>query len=433
MDGMITTQRKKPVKVSLKTQVNRHFRPIFDYPGRYVFCKGGAASGKSHAIAQKLITRAAAEKKQTYIALRKARPYVKLSCYPLIKNWLDKWGIMYKENKTDLSFTIQATGSKIECMGLDEPEKIKSVEECTAVWMEEMTEFTKRDFIQLDLRMRGLNDYPFQLYGSFNPISRMNWVYKELYEQKMEDALYHESTYKNNQFLDPYYKKRLRRLIDEDRNYYDVYALNLWGELQAIIYSNWEVRELAFSQRLPNHFDFLIGGLDYGYYEPSAFSLIGIKDRVIYVIDEVYENYLTNQQFITKVKEKFVEWGLFLWDVPLFSDNEPDRIQEFQEAGFACEPADKKNVWNQIDFIKRFKIIINTACPFFRKEIETYKAKEDKATGLVYDQPVKFKDHLMDAFRYAVYSMYLQLAMPGEGPMELIFGGKSHTKGLIHA
>jgi phage terminase large subunit len=35
--------------------------------------------------------------------------------------------------------------------------------------------------------------------------------------------------------------------------------------------------------------------------------------------------------------------------------------------------------------------------------MKSYKWKEDK-NGLILDEPVKFKDHLMDAMRYAIYT-----------------------------
>jgi phage terminase large subunit len=37
---------------------------------------------------------------------------------------------------------------------MDNPEKVKSIRRVSRVWLEEATEFHKRDFEQLDLRLR---------------------------------------------------------------------------------------------------------------------------------------------------------------------------------------------------------------------------------------------------------------------------------------
>jgi phage terminase large subunit len=48
-------------------------------------------------------------------------------------------------NKTDYTITLP-TGSQFLCMGLDDPEKIKSIAGLTDAWLEEATEFSVDDF-----------------------------------------------------------------------------------------------------------------------------------------------------------------------------------------------------------------------------------------------------------------------------------------------
>ena len=49
----------------------------------------------------------------------------------------------------------------------------------------------------------------------------------------------------------------------------------------------------------------------------------------------------------------------------------------------------------------RYKIVIDIRCQNFINEIQQYHWKEDK-NGNVLEIPVKEKDHLLDALRYAV-------------------------------
>ena len=60
--------------------------------------------------------------------------------------------------------------------GMDDPEKLKSIEGVTGVWMEEATEFTQEDFEQLDLRLRGVTAYHKQITLTLNPISEQHWI-----------------------------------------------------------------------------------------------------------------------------------------------------------------------------------------------------------------------------------------------------------------
>jgi phage terminase large subunit len=58
--------------------------------------------------------------------------------------------------------------------GMDDPEKIKSVQGINRIWIEEATELKKEDFNQLDLRLRGKKEI--QMTATFNPISAEHWL-----------------------------------------------------------------------------------------------------------------------------------------------------------------------------------------------------------------------------------------------------------------
>jgi phage terminase large subunit len=83
---------------------------------------------------------------------------------------------------------------------------------------------------------------------------------------------------------------------------------------------------------------------------------------------------------------------------------EPDRIEEISNAGFNAHPS-KKDVKAGIDYVKSQVIHVDATCsPNIQKEVQNYKYKEDK-NGNVLDEPVKAFDHILDATRYAMFSM----------------------------
>lgn len=415
------------INLDLRKRINPKFQPLLYNDDRYLLLYGGAGSGKSHFCAEKLIVRSCLEPKHRFVVVRKTTPSVRDSAWALLKDKCQEWGINYRPNETSMKMQLGNHG-EIYCRGLDKAEKLKSIERVTGFWFEEPTELIREDFRQSDLRLRGdLPSYK-QMLFSFNPISRLHWLHKDFFEYVMPESFKHHSTYQDNQFIDEDYKRVLLRLEHEDENYYNIYTLGKWGELRALVYNRWRVEE--FDHEL-SWYDHLVGGMDFGFNVPSAFALIGVKDFKAYIIDEIYLTHLTNPEFIEEVKKLFVRNNLQFWDVPVYSDIEPDRIQEFQNAGFGVENAVKSvPVRDQIDFVKRFDEIVHPRCHNFKKEKEAYKWKEDRMTGDIIDEPVKFRDHLMDSERYALYSLFTIL-LSGSRTSTPILGGKSLIQGMI--
>lgn len=59
----------------------------------------------------------------------------------------------------------------------DAGERLKSITGLTDVWIEEATEISLDEFTQIKLRIRAKTPNN-QIFLSYNPIDRNNWVYK---------------------------------------------------------------------------------------------------------------------------------------------------------------------------------------------------------------------------------------------------------------
>ena len=107
---------------------NEVYQPhIRDYSKRYEIYYGGAGSGKSYFVAQKLVYKALTDCRKILV-LRKVGRTVKNSVFQLIIDTLVQFKIKdkCKINKTDFSIELP-NGSLFLCSGLDDPEKIKSI------------------------------------------------------------------------------------------------------------------------------------------------------------------------------------------------------------------------------------------------------------------------------------------------------------------
>ena len=371
-------------------------KKIYDFlegsRAKNVLVYGGAGGGKSYTVAQfLLIDRLLRYRNKRLLVTRKTNPSLRQSAMRLMKELLQEYLIPYEDLKSEQLIRLP-NGSEILFRGIDDPEKIKS-QEFNYIWMEEATEFSEKDYQQLRLRLRRATaGQRNQLYMTFNPVP--SWLKAYFFdEHKEEDVAILHTTYKDNPFLDREYTQMLEELREQDEIYYRIYTLGEFAEPEHLIYTHYSVEKVA-----PPQYDEVIYGLDFGFNNPTACLRIGIKDKDIWIDDELYQSHLTNADLIellkTFVREK---------NAPIYCDaSEPQRIEEIRRAGFNAWPS-AKDVKMGIDFVKRQRLRIRQSCENTLKEIRMYKWRED-ARGNILDEPVKFFDHALDAMRYAIFT-----------------------------
>jgi phage terminase large subunit len=160
-----------------------------------------------------------------------------------------------------------------------------------------------------------------------------------------------------------------------------------------------------------------IWGLDFGFNVPTALVEVALREREAVLAERIYRTHLTNSELIDIMKAVIPEDRR---DEPIFADNaEPNRIAEISAAGFNIYPADK-DVAHGIDATKHFHKTITKESANLLDEIRAYSWRVDKS-GNILDIPVKFRDHAMDAIRYAIYTYtkgQLEQIKPDEEPYE---------------
>jgi len=351
---------------------------------------GGAGSGKSYAMAQFFIREFYEGQNERFLVLRKTLPSLRITAYKLILDLIREYNLPRKLNKSEM--VLSYGNNEMLFKSLDDPEKIKSFE-ASKIWVEEANEISYDDFLQLNLRLRWRGGREHKIYLTFNPISKLHWLYTKMIEGNRNDVAIHQSNYKDNPFLSQDYIDELEDLKNQDENYYKIYTLGEWGVLKNIIYSNYDLID-----EWPGGIDEVIYGLDFGYNNESALLKIGIWDNEPYLRELLYETHLTNEDLIEKLKRLIPNKSSYI-----YADSaEPARIEEIHRAGFNIYPADK-SVKDGIDFVKRQKCHILKSSVNLIKEVGGYKYKEDK-DGNVLEEPLKFRDHLMDCLRYGLYT-----------------------------
>ena len=214
----------------LQARTNYTYIPLLLCEARYLVLKGGGGSGKSIFAGQKLIERATSEAGHRFLICRKVARTLRESCFKqivgqILDNYPDSG---YKINKSDMRITFK-NGSEIIFTGLDDVEKLKSIYNITGIWIEEASEISREDFNQLDIRLRGETKYYKQIILTFNPVSIKHWLKLRFFDERDARCETHETTYRDNRFLDGEAIATLLSFKDSDEYYYNVYCLGLWG------------------------------------------------------------------------------------------------------------------------------------------------------------------------------------------------------------
>ena len=362
--------------------------------------RGSARSSKSFSIMQLLIEWFFTVSKVRILVLRKTQPSLRLSCIPDFNRIIDMYKVRHliRENKT--SNDVFSSTGLLHFGGLDNPEKIRS-SEWNVIFMEEATEFTFDDFINLKLRLSAPapSNFRNRMFLGFNPTDEFSYIKKKIIDGNSEDFKEIHSTYKYNPFLTDDYIRTIEALETQDLNHYRIFTLGEWGKLENIIYSNWST--IPFMYDNGNK----IYGLDFGYVNPTVLLEINVDGKEICVNEKLYQTGLTNTSLIEQLNILIPDYERGA--CPIYADAaEPQRIQEINQAGFWCMPADK-SVKAGIGYLKGCKLRITEQSDHILKEIRSYSFRKDKQDNVI-EEPVKFQDHCMDALRYGVYTYHAE-------------------------
>lgn len=376
---------------------NIYWPHLFEYMRPLEIYYGGAGSGKSVFITQKILLKAIQEKRKVLI-VRKTLASQRESCWRLFLDTISDWGIydLCRINKSEYTITLM-NGSVLLFKGLDDPEKIKSVAGLTDIWTEEATELTEEDFDQLRLRLRAKKK-DLQFFVSFNPVSKSHFLYKRYFsEDKTEEAFILQTTYKDNKFLPESYVKNIEKLIDTNPTYYKIYALGEFCSLSKLVYQNWNTE--AFDHRQID--GTLCVGLDFGFVNDKTALIASIvTDEDIYIFKEYTCIGKTNDEIYGAIKALGMHKSVIIAD-----SAEPKSIEELKRLGCIRIRESKKgpdSIIHGIQKIQQKKIHIHPSCIETIAELQNYAWEKDKKSGEYINKPIDDWNHCLDALRYSM-------------------------------
>lgn len=405
---------KKPqIKIKIKNPsrvFNKHiYDKLTDYSTFTEIHYGGASSGKSHGVIQKVVFKSLQAWKypRKVLFLRKVGSSVYDSIFEDVKQCLEAWGLLGACKVNNSAYRIELpNGAQFIFKGLDNPEKIKSIKGISDVVMEEASEFTLDDYTQLTLRLRDKKHPNKQIYLMFNPVSKVNWVYNAFFVKKPKNTVIYQTTYKDNRFLDEVTKENIEELANRNEAYYKIYALGKFATLDKLVFPKYKKQLLNKEElkQFPSYF-----GLDYGFInDPSAFMHIKIDDenRRLYIVEEYVRKGLTNDKIAEAIKALGYSKEIIRADSAEKKSNQELRNLDIPRVIDVMKGPG--SVMQGIQYILQYEIIVDERCVKTIEELENYTWKKDRATSEYINEPVDSYNHCLDAMRYAIQDRIFQ-------------------------
>lgn len=424
---------------------------IFNWDYETFLLVGGYGSGKSYQVALKIILKLI-EEKRTCLVVREVFDTLNLSCFSLFIEILDDLGLYtsdpreFRRGRKQCKVTSTMhpmeikfhNGSKIVFKGMDKPEKVKSINDVSIVWMEEASEIKYEGFKELQGRIR-TPKVSMHFILSCNPVSRENWIYRHFFsrlddkghetvivdENKFYDSgvlvhdgiYYHHSTPDNNPWLPWQYLKRLNKIREYD---VQLYRVARWGEFGV---SGTRVLPQLRVAKKPDDFRRQIKrlgpesqyfGFDFGFEESYNAVLcmsVDLERGYLYVWDEIYMNHVTDDVFsqlpeMQKLRKRIDSLNSQGYRKIIIADNaDPKAIQYYRQQGFQIRACRNKFAGSRLSNTRKMKrfqrIIISPKCRNTIRELRDLTYSKDSKGNIIYDQ-FNIDPHTFSAMWYGL-------------------------------
>ena len=383
----------------MRIKTNAVFRHILETDKKISIEQGGTRSGKTYNILLYIIFHYSLKNTgKTITICRKTFPSVRASVMRDFFDILKLHKSYFEDNHNKSNHEYKLNGNLIEFISLDQPQKVRGRKR-HLLFINEANELDYEDWQQLVFRTEE------KIILDFNPSDEYHWIYDKVIPRK--DADFNITTYLDNSFLNDTIKEEIERLKHTDEQYWQIYGLGVKGISKSTIFSYVEVNQI------PEDAEFISFGADAGYTNDPT-TLVGVyrKDYDLYIQEHLYQTQMTTIDIHKKWKDVGIERETIYFD-----SAEPRLIEELRRMGWNVRPSLKgaDSVNAGIDLLKRFKIHILKDSHNAIQEFRNYKWQEDRS-GKMINKPIDKNNHLIDAIRYATYSV---LSKPNFGKYTL--------------
>ena len=371
-----------------RIKTNIVYRHLLSSKNKIIVEQGGTRSGKTFNILLYIIFEYCLKNNNKTITIaRKTFPSVRATVMRDFIDILKQYGLYREEHHNKSSSEYKLNNNLVEFISVDQPQKIRGRKR-DILFINEANELDFEDWQQLVFRTTE------KIIIDYNPSDEYHWIYDKVLNRG--DVDFYKTTYLDNPFLDKSIIKEIERLKQTDEQYWQIYGLGEKGISKATIFNYYEV------PHIPHDADLVSYGADAGYTnDPSTLVSVYKKDHNLYIKEHLYRTMMTTKDLSDHFKRESVGRNTIYFDAA-----EPRLIDELRRMGHNIQPSLKgrDSVNAGIDLLKRFKIHLVSSDDNIIMEFRNYKWVTDKS-GKLTNTPVDKNNHLIDAVRYATYSI----------------------------
>lgn len=373
---------------------------------RFKIVHGGRNGGKSHDFATSLAERGT-QKKCLFLCLREYQKNLKDSVHRLLSDKINQEPALRQFYKIQRDTIIGKNGTEFVFSGIKNAVNIKSFEGADVAWIEE-AQTLSADSLRIlipTIRKEGS-----EIWFSFNPRAITDPIYQFMMSNRQNKKVVQIN------YLDNPNCPQL--MIDEANELkainYEFYEHDWLGKPYSVtddvIFKGcYTVDDLGIFYNGLQWLDdksnvyYMQYGGDFGFsaHPTALIEFCFIDDNTIYANRELHEY----QLLITKYKEKIKEKIPQALDERVYWDcSSSDRIAQLRADGLDAMGAKKGagSVEAGIEYLKGKRLIVHPRCKHLIYELDNYKYKTDKNSGIITTDIIKENDHLIDAWRYGL-------------------------------
>lgn len=342
--------------------------------------------------------------------------------------FLDRWGDMVMAEKERKDYGLYRGDSNVHWLRpgprkdgkpirvrvrtTEDPESLRATQNLIIAWGDEAAYW--REEAWLNLLGRGIVT-PTRFIVTTTPRGK-NWLYRSVYLPSMNgrDKTIGSVTCRSidNPWANKEYLDKLRLKFGPQYAQQELDAQ--FVENSGLVYNF----DRALHQRVPpsmdrDYYELIVFGVDPGYGDPYAVGVWGrTHEGEWWLLEEYYKARVTTDQLIPWFKRKAEKWKPRAMYV---DKRRPSDFLLLRKNGFPAyvnsefySETSKRTVMPMIRLCQQLllqnKIFINVTCEWTAEEFETYHFKEvdERNSG---ENPIDFKNHAMDAMRYAICSV----------------------------
>ena len=348
--------------------------------------QGGTSAGKTFGVLPLLIDIAAKEKLSEISVVAESIPHLKRGAMKDFKKIMIETGrfVDSRWNATDFKYTF-ANGSQIEFFSADNDSKLRGARR-DYLYMNEANNMTFHAYTELASRTKK------GVYLDWNPVNEF-WFHSDLKDDDDVDFLI--VNYLDNEACPESALNFILKAKEKAKtsayweNWYKVYGLGLIGNLEGVIFNNWQIIDT-----IPNDARLLGYGLDFGYSNDPTAIVEVYKWNDKRIVNEIcYQKELSNSQIAKMIPSK----------MPVYCDSaEPKSIAELTKLGVRAfgvtKGADSINFGIQV--MQEQEYLVTNQSTNLIKELRKYSWDKDKKTGAKLNKPIDDFNHAIDGFRY---------------------------------